>query len=374
MLSEPAQTAVLQMTKQGPVGPRLDIDLEAVRRNFRRVRALAPGAEPWPVVKANAYGIGAREVVRTLTRDGARAFFTATLAEAEALKDVAQGAPLYLLNGLPAGAARDVALAGARPVINSRAQLREWLTVAKDRPCALQLDTGINRTGMPQAEFEAAMAAGEISALKLDLFMSHLACADEQAHPMNEAQLARFLSQAARLPSVRLSLSASAGATLAPRFHLDVTRPGVGLYGGNPLSGAPNPFEPVLRLSAPILQLRDIKPGETVGYGGTFTAQRPTRIATIAIGYADGVPRALSNKGEAFVSGARVAYAGRVSMDLITLDVTDVPSCAVGDTVELLNHQYTVDDMAAAAGTPPYEILNRLGWRYQRAWHGGDAP
>lgn len=374
MLSEPAQTAALQNSKQGPVGPRLDIDLDAVRRNFRRVRALAPGAEPWPVVKANAYGIGAREVVRVLRRDGAHSFFTATLAEAEALKDVAQGAPIYLLNGLPAGTARDVAASGARPVINSRAQLREWLTVARDRPCALQLDTGINRTGMPQAEFDAAMSAGEISALKLDLFMSHLACADEQAHPMNEAQLARFLSQAARLPGIRLSLSASAGATLPARFHLDVTRPGVGLYGGNPLAGAANPFEPVLRLSAPILQLRDIRPGETVGYGGTFTAQRPTRIATIAIGYADGVPRALSGKGEAIVAGARVPYAGRVSMDLITLDVTDVPSCAVGSEVELLNHQYTVDDMAEAAGTPPYEVLNRLGWRYQRNWHCGDAP
>lgn len=374
MLSEPAQTAKLQMTKRGPDAPRLDIDLDAVRRNFRRVRALAPNAEPWPVVKANAYGVGAREVVQVLRREGARAYFSATLGEAETLRDAAAGAPIYLLNGLPAGTARDVAALGARPVINSRAQLREWLTVAKERPCALQLDTGINRTGMPQAEFDAAMGAGEIAALKLDLFMSHLACADEQAHPMNEAQLARFLSQAARLPGIRLSLSASAGTTLPSRFHLDVTRPGVGLYGGNPLSGAKNPFEPVLLLSAPVLQLRDIKPGETVGYSGTFTAQRPTRIATIAIGYADGMPRALSNKGVAMIEGVRVPYVGRVSMDLITLDVTDVPGCAVGSAVELLNHQYTVDDMAEAAETPPYEVLNRLGWRYQRVWHGGDAP
>ncbi len=369
MLSEPAQTAML-----GPASPRLDIDLNAVRRNFRRMRELAPGAAPWPVVKANAYGIGARAVVDVLRREGAQAFFVATLDEANALKDAAGGLPIYLLNGLPAGTARDVATAGARPVINSRVQLREWLTVAKDRPCALQIDTGINRTGMPPAEFAAALAAGEIGALRLELFLSHLACADEPDHPMNEAQLARFVSHAAHLPGVRLSLSASAGALLPQRFHFDVLRPGVGLYGGNPLVGRANPFEPVLRLSAPILQLRDIVSGESVGYGATFVARRPTRIATIAVGYADGVPRALSNKGEAIVDGTRAPYAGRVSMDLITLDVTDVPACVVGSTAELLGPLYTVDDMAAAAGTPAYEVLNRLGWRYQRVWHGGETP
>lgn len=365
MLSDVAPAALL-----GPMVPQLEVDLDAMVRNYRRIRALAPGAEVWPVVKANGYGVGAAEVARALVGEGAGAFFVATAAEGVALKPIVGERPLYLLNGLPAGMAREVAAQGLSPVLNSRAQLREWLEIAPDRPCAVQVDTGINRTGMPHAEFEAVVRSGELGRLRLMLFMSHLACADEPAHPMNRQQLERFLVQARSVPGVARSLAASAGALLARDFHFDVLRPGIGLFGGNPMAEGKNPFEPVLRLVAPILQLREIEVGESVGYGRTFVAKRRTRIATVPVGYADGLPRALSNAGIAVIGDTRVAYAGRVSMDLVTLDVTDLPETATrpGTPVELLGKGWTIDDMAQAACTAPYEVLNRLGTRYARIY------
>ena len=355
----------------------LTIDLEALAHNHAVLRAAAPGAEVAPVVKADAYGLGLGPVARRLWAEGARSFFVARLDEGETLRaelGAARPARILVLDGAPAGAAPRLAAAGLIPVLNSLDHVEEAAAFARDHgpmEAALHIDTGMNRLGLRPEEAEAlAGAAGLPDGLKIGLVMSHLACAAEPDHPLNAAQLGRFRAAAARFPDARRSLANSAGVFLGEDFGFDMVRPGISLYGGGPLH-APDPrFKAVARFEAPILQVRTVPPGESIGYGATFTTARPTRIALIAAGYADGTPWSASGRGFAWFGGARRAMLGRVSMDVIAIDMDGCASACPGAMVELLGEHAPLDDVAAAAGAAPYELLVRLNRRAERVYLG----
>ncbi len=254
----------------------------------------------------------------------------------------------------------------AQPVLNSLEQVERW----RDRGRALlHFDTGINRLGLSVADVAALAQRKElVSGLALDFVMTHLACADEPDHPLNAEQLARFERMRSSWPAARTSIGNSAGTLLGAPYRGDLVRPGIALYGGNPFSERPNPMASVVTLTAPILQIREIDEPQTIGYGATYVAQPPARIAVVGIGYADGYPRNLGNAGTAAVAGVRVPVVGRVSMDLICLDIGGLPRDAVraGDAVELIGPTVGVDEIAAASGTISYEILTGLGRRLIR--------
>jgi len=336
---------------------RLTIDEDALAANWRALDALtASGVETAAVVKSDGYGCGLARVGGVLARTGARTFFVAMPDEAVALREALGPKPtIYILGGYASDRTADFRRDDLRPVLNSAAQFRRWF---KDvgGPCAVHVDTGMNRLGMEAAEFAALGPLPDA----VGLVMSHMGCADEPAHPMNAAQLSEFhrLTRGLDRP---LSLSATAGMLLGPDHHFDVVRPGIGLYGGWPFEKA----LPVVGVDAPIIQIRDVAPDESVGYGAAWFAERPSRIATISAGYADGLIRAMGDRARGFIRGRPVTFAGRVSMDLITLDVTDCP-CAPGDMVELIGRHQSIDDIARAAGTIGHEILTSLGGRYLR--------
>ena len=347
------------------------IDLDAIAANWRALDARsAPEVETAAVLKADAYGCGAAYVGPALARAGASTFFVALPPEGAALREAVGPEPaIYILNGYPA---RDPSSPNPsyvthalRPVLNSADQATAWLRDHPGAPCAVHVDTGMRRLGMPAAEFTAEFTALGALPDAVRLVLSHYACADEPGHPMNARQRADFarLTDGLALPR---SLANTGGILLGPESHFDLTRAGVGLYGGLPFAGA----KPAVTLHLPVLQVRDLAPGETVGYGATWEAARPSRIATLAGGYADGLVRAMGNHARAFLDGQPVPLAGRVSMDLITLDVTDCPTAQPGAMVELLGPNQTVDDLAAAAGTIGYEILTSLGRRYTRRYTG----
>lgn len=353
-------------------GAVLRIDLNALADNYRIIqRQVAPAAVAG-VVKANAYGLGAKHVAATLMEAGCRHFFVALLGEAVALKPtLRKGIALFVLNGLQPGAEADCAAIGATPVLNSLDQITRWAEQARGLgrrlPAALQVDSGMSRLGLPPEEI--AILADEqerLDGIDVQLLMSHLACADDPDTKFNDEQRRNFDTLARHFPDVPRALDNSGGAFLK-RTHFDLVRAGIALYGGAP-QGMPNPMRPVVALEARISQLREIPAGAGVGYGLTYRCERPTRIATIPVGYADGWPRHLSNAGSAFIGGIRVLVAGRVSMDSITLDVTDLPDALLypGAPVELLGPHQTIDDVAADAGTISYEILTQLGQRYCR--------
>lgn len=357
----------------------LRVDLDALADNYRTIgRQVAP-ASVAGVVKANGYGLGASLVARTLEREGCRHFFVAHLGEAVALKpDLSPGAALYILNGLLPGAEADCAASGAIPVLNSIDQIERWSAQARREgrplPGALQVDSGMARLGLPPEEAEILAARPDmLEGIDLKLAMSHLACSDEADAPVNVRQKEAFERLTAPFPALPRSLDNSGGAFL-PRGHYDLVRAGIALYGGAP-QGRPSPMRPVVTLEARILQLRTVPEGAGVGYGMSHHCSRPTRIATIAVGYADGWPRHLSNRGSTYIGGVRAPIIGRVSMDSITLDVTDVPDALLypGAPVELLGPNQGIDDVAADAGTISYEILTQLGHRYARDYRGGAA-
>ncbi|USI72446.1 alanine racemase [Sphingomonas morindae] len=357
-------------------GATLRIDLDALVDNYRRIEARTAPARVAAVVKANGYGLGAEPVSRALYDAGCRHFFVAQLGEAVVLRpSLAQDAALYVLNGLQPGAEPCCAEIGAIPVLNAPDQIARWAETARARGArlraALQLDSGMARLGL--APEDAARLAADPAALadiELTLVMSHLACADEGDVAANAAQWRAFQARAAAWPGVPRSLDNSGGAFLPRGDHLDLVRPGIALYGGAPTFGEANPMRPVVSLTARIVQVRDVPAGAGVGYGLTSVADHARRIATIAVGYADGWPRHLSNRGAAFIAGTRAPIAGRVSMDSITLDVTDVPEAALapGAPVELLGPHQGIDQVAAEAGTIAYEILTQLGSRYARIY------
>jgi alanine racemase len=301
-------------------------------------------------------------VAPALARAGCRRFFVAHLFEGLALRGLLPEAEIYVLHGAPAGTEAACAAAGIRPVLSTPAQVAGW----RDGPAALHADTGINRLGLSSGEIERLAADGTLARLDLRLLMSHLACADSPGHPMNRQQRDRFAALRALLPAVPASLANSSGIFLGPDYCLDLVRAGAALFGVNPIPGAANPMRQVVTLRARILQVREIDAGESVGYGAAFSASRPMRIAVVPVGYADGYLRSLGGRAHAWVGGRSVPVVGRVSMDMITLDVSSLPDARVGDEVELLGEQVTVDTLAAAAGTIGYEILTALGPRYHR--------
>lgn len=353
---------------------RLTIDLDALAANYRLVSHQVAPAEVAGVVKADGYGLGAEMIVKTLIKEGCRRFFVAMLAEATALKPVLPAnIQLFVLNGLMPGAEAECAALGAIPVLNSLGQIARWSALAEARsvilPAALQVDTGMSRMGLPAEEVEALRAHPLLlKNLDLRLLMSHLACADVSDDPANNDQRRRFEAIAAQLPGLPRALDNSGGAFL-DRGHLDIVRAGIALYGGAP-NDKPNPMRPVVAVEAQIGQVRTIRQNVGVGYGLTFTTARESRIATVPVGYADGWPRSLGNRGSVYIAGQRVPIVGRVSMDSMTVDVTDVPAEHIydGAPVELIGPHQGVDRVAQDAGTISYEILTQLSRRYERVY------
>ena len=365
---------------------RLTVRLPAIVANYRSYRRLAGPAAVAAVVKADAYGMGAARVAPALAEAGCDSFFVARLEEGVALRKHAPRARIFVLDGAPADAVPALIGQGLTPVLNSLSEIAAWSAAAHASrqvlDAVVHVDTGMNRLGLPGHELAvlAAESAKRLSGINLVLVMSHLACSDDPANRLNGEQLSRFRQALAMLPPAPASLAASHGTMLSADYHFDLVRPGVALYGANPQAreggtGAPVPnlMQTVAVLTARVLQLRRIDSGESLGYGATFRAKRPSMIATIALGYADGFPRALSNKGVAVVGGARVPVVGRVSMDLITLDVTDMAEPPrAGDAVELLGDRLGLGEIAAMAGTNEYEILTRLR-RVPRKYVGASA-
>jgi alanine racemase len=354
-------------------GARLTVDLGAITDNYRRLRAHLGSASCGAVVKADAYGLGAAKIAPVLQRAGCRAFFVAHLDEAIALR---ASAAIHVLNGVPPGAEPDCAAAGSIPVINSLEQLAAWRRTAaalgRRLPATLQVDSGMARLGLSAGEVEQISDDPRaFEGLDLQLIMSHLACADEPGHPANEAQRKTFEAMRAGLPAAPASFANSSGIFLGSAYHFDLARPGAALYGTNPTPGLPNPMLAVVRLSAKVIQVREVAAGTAVGYGHSFRAGSAARIATISLGYADGWHRNAGAGAAAFFHGIRLPFAGRVSMDSITLDASALPATlTAGSFVELIGDNQTVADVARFAGTIDYEILTGLGRRFERRYVG----
>ena len=338
---------------------RLILDGTALVANWRWLSATA-GAPAGAAVKADGYGLGAREVSRRLAEAGCRDFFVATWAEADALGSLPFGAALSVLHGVREEDMAAALASRARPVLNTPAMVARWKAAAPGRPCDVMVDTGINRLGLSAGEDVSCLLDG----LEIELLMSHLACGDEPDSAMNEAQRQRFADIAGRVGARRYSLANSAGACLGPAYGFDLVRPGLGLYGGIPRAEAAGHIARVVRIEAQVLQVRDVPTGDTVGYGATFTADRPTRIAILNLGYADGYLRAFAGRGSARQGDIACPLAGRVSMDLVAVDLGAAP-VAEGDWLEV---DYELETAAAATGLSQYELLTGLGSRYQRRW------
>ena len=358
----------------------LIIDLGSLRRNYQMLRTAAPSAGTSAVLKADAYGIGAAKAAPALEMEGCKTFFVATLSEARALRSLIANATIYVLDGLLPGTGASFEDLNARPVLGSFAEIAEWAAFCDGHkvrhPAAIHIDTGMTRLGLSARDArQLASDAATLARIEPSLIMSHLACADDADDPKNEAQLALFEEVSALFPGVPRSLANSAGIALGPRFHFELTRPGISLYGGRARSWGPNPMEPIVSLHGRIAQVAWAERGETVGYGASQTLKRRTRIATVCVGYADGLFRAVSatnvRRGPPGMIGEhRLPLLGRVSMDLTTFDVTDVPEDLVrrGGWVELIGDHVSVDDVAAFAGTIGYEVLTSLGSRYSRVY------
>lgn len=354
---------------------RVTIDLDALAHNYAALRARAGDAEVAPAVKADAYGLGAAHVVERLWAEGARSFYVARLAEGVALRQTLgdRDATIFVLDGATPGSGDALQGANLVPVLNSLPQVEAWNVQARSGRlrAALHLDTGMNRLGLRPEELKVLVGSFDrLKRLDVALVVSHLACADTPEHPLNAAQLARFEDAAAMLPGVKRSLANSGGLFLGEAYRFDQARPGVSLYGGGP-QGRPHPeIRAVATVEAPILQVRVVPRGESVGYGAGWTADDNTRVAIIAAGYADGVPRAAFPRGEVWFDGARRPMLGRVSMDLIAVDVTDCDTARPGAMVELFGANLPVDDAADAAETTAYERLTRLTQRGVRRYLG----
>lgn len=337
----------------------LTIDLGAIAQNWRDLNRMSEG-ETAAVVKANGYGLGAPSVARALARAGARTFCVAVAEEGATLRAaLGKGPVIHVFSGHMTGDTSLIRDAHLTPMLNSVDQMLRHVEALPGHPFGIQLDTGMNRLGMEPAEWQAvrdiALAQGPV------LLMSHLACADDPQHPMNQHQLTAFREMTDGTDVPR-SLAATGGILLGEAFHFDMTRPGVGLYGGLPFVDA----RPVVTLDMPVIQVRDIHPGETVGYGNTWTAQGPARVATISGGYADGIIRAMGPAAQVHSGEIACPVTGRISMDLIGVDVTELDHDP--ETLQLLGLHQSIDTVAEFAGTIGYEILTSLGARYSRSY------
>jgi alanine racemase len=368
-----------------PVNPAatgvLSVDLDAIVANWRNLEGRGVPAECAGVVKANAYGCGIERVTRALSAAGCKTFFVATLDEARRARTAAPHATIYVLDGYFAGTGATFAELNCRPVIGDLAELAEWDAFCKvtghSAGAAIHIDTGMNRLGISIAEAQALSARAAQPGHGITLVMSHLACAEDLHHPLNGRQATAFREVARLFTNIPASLSNSSGIFLGQQYQFDLLRPGAALYGINPTPGADNPMRQVVDVKARIVQLRNVEKGGTVGYGATWTARRPTRLAIVAAGYADGYFRAAggvdgARTATAVVAGTRCPIAGRISMDLMAIDVTDLPSPPKrGQMVTLVGDGITVDELAHHFGTIGYEVLTSLGDRYQRVYRGG---
>ena len=352
----------------------LTLRLGAVAENFRRLVARAGQARLAPVVKADAYGTGMAPIARRLLEEGCDSFCVARLTEGVVLRALAPNARIFVFDGLGLGQESAFAVHRLIPVLNTLGEIASWQGQAEASravlDAALMVDTGMNRLGLSAADVAelSGRARAAFAGMNLTLVMSHLACDGDAGHPQNRRQLERFRTTLAMLPPAKASLAATGGLHLGPEYVFDVARPGIGLYGGNPGDGGKSPYVMAVRLTAPVLQLRHIDKGETVGYGATFTASRSTRLAIVAMGYADGVLRSAGPRGRAFVAGHSVPFAGRISMDLCALDVTELPDGAVlpGSEVEFLGESVSLEAAAEAAGTNHHEVLTSISPRVSR--------
>ncbi|AJY48234.1 alanine racemase [Martelella endophytica] len=362
---------------------RLTVDLGAIVENWKTMRALSGGARTAAVLKADAYGLGIEDVGEALYAAGAQDFFVAVPEEGATLREFAPDARIFVLSGMWPGTEALFFSYDLVPVLASEEQIAFFTSVVPGPyPCALQVDTGFNRLGLtPEEAIAFAGDASRPANIEPVLVLSHLACGDDPASPMNVEQLARFSQVANAFEGIEASLSASAGIFLGSDYHFDLTRPGIALYGGDSQVGTSKRLRPVATAEARIVQIRSARAGETVSYGATTTLSRDSRLAIVAAGYADGYHRALSGSGTplrgaveqggyGFVAGHRVPIAGRITMDMTIFDVTDVPERTIraGDYIELIGPNMPLDEAAAAAGTIGYEMLTSLGLRYTRRY------
>jgi len=363
-------------------GALLTVNLAAIAANWRGLRDAGRAAgrqiDCAAVLKADAYGTGATIVGPRLAAEGCRNFFVAHIDEGIALRAVLPEVPIYVLNGLMTNTEADFIEHDLTPVLNHLGQLNAWRAAAQryNRPldAVIHIDTGMHRLGFGPDESQVLInERGRLRGLRLALLMSHFVAAEEPENPVNGEQLSRFRTFVRAMPGAPASLANSSGIFLGPDYHFDLLRPGAALYGINPLPGQPNPMLPTVTLAARILQVRLIDALQTVGYGGAWRSARPSRVATIALGYADGYFRNLINRAHVQIAGHRVPVIGRISMDLVTIDVTDVPEMASqpGAMVEVLGEHMTADDLAEQARTSGYEIMTALGRRYARVYVDG---
>ena len=358
-------------------GTVLTIDLDAIARNYRHLQSRSPNTACAAVVKADAYGLGATTVAPALAAAGCETFFVAHLGEALALRPLLPGATICVFNGFAPGAQGEFIENDLVPVLNSLEALEHWTGVTRTKgplPALLHYDTGMSRLGLSDEELGRIVDdPGLLAGVDILWFMSHLAVADEPDRDLNKLQLERFGAARARLPAMKASLANSSGIFLGPDYHFELVRPGAALYGVNPTPGQANPVDPVVSLQAPILQLREIDSPRSVGYGASHSVTKPTKIATIAVGYADGYLRSLSNRGRCYVGRYELPVVGRVSMDLVTLDASTLPNdlAKAGTMVDVISARHPVDAVAEDAGTIAYEILTGLGARYTRRYIGG---
>ena len=375
--SAPAATAA--GPSEAEAGGILTIDLGAIAANYRTLAQKVMPAECAAVVKGDGYGCGLEEVTRALLHAGCKTFFVAHLAEARQVRALAPESVIYVLNGFSTGTGPAFVDAYARPVINSSVELAEWdhfvASSGWNGGMAIHVDTGMNRLGLSVDEIAAVAARIQHENHGLALLMSHFACSDVPEHPLNDKQIRQFREIRTLCRGIPSSLANSSGIFLDSSAFCDVVRPGAALYGVNPTPGRPNPMRPVVELKARVLQVRTVQRGETIGYRAAWLAKRPSRIAVVAAGYADGVLRAATQTDvglgrDVLVGDRRCKMAGRVSMDLLAVDVTDLPEGSVrrGDLVTLIGGELDVDVVGAQAGTIAYEVLTNLGHRYHRVW------
>src|SRR5579871_4469654 len=382
VLSPEANQAAALATYNGV----LTVDLDAIIANWRKLEKTAVPAECAGVVKADAYGCGAEPVAKALAAAGCKTFFVATLDEARVVRATLPEATIYALDGFFQNTGDAYAQINCKPVIGDLNELAEWDVFCRrsgwNGGAAIHIDTGMNRLGLTIAEAQGIIPRINAGDHGITLVMSHLVSGELVNNPTNARQLTAFREIASVFTNVTASLSASSGIYLGAQFQFDMVRPGAALYGVNPTPEADNPMKPVIDLKARIVQIRNVERGETVGYGGTWTARRPTKLAIVAAGYADGYFRAASaNDGtrgaEVVVAGKRCPVAGRISMDLMAVDITDLPANAArrGHMVTLIGEGVTVDELAHHFGTIGYEVLTNLGRRYARVYKGGtDIP
>jgi alanine racemase len=362
-------------------GGVLTIDLGALEANWKRLSGMTIPVECGAVVKADAYGCGLEAVVAKLGKAGCKTFFVADVGEGRRVRAVARESVIYVLDGVLPNTGRALADAYLRPVVNSTTELAEWDTFVATNDwrggAALHIDTGMNRLGLTLDEGVAISSRVKSEGHGFTLLMSHFACADTPDHPLNDKQIRLFRELRIMYRGVPSSLANSSGIFLGGTVHCDLVRPGIALYGGNPTPGKKNPMRPVVELRGRVIQVRHIPKGETVGYGAAFTTARPSRLATIAVGYGDGFARAAGAgrakpPAEVIIAGRRCPLVGRISMDLMMADVTDLPdgSPRRGDLATLIGGELGLEEVGASIGTISYEVLTSLGRRYHRIYKG----